>query len=517
MTLNRVQKLLLDNKEAISQRKSALDSLEPGSHIYIAGICGTGTAAVAKLLKLKGFKISGSDRAFYPPMGDVVRAIADKLYEGYSASNLDERPDLVVVGNSLSKDHPEFLRVLEDGISYVSMPEVLGHFLIGSRQECGNSVVVSGTHGKTTTSAAMSVLLELAGKKPGFFVGGFVDILGGGLRCWSEDLKPSERVVVLEGDEYDSACFAKWSKFHSYRPDKLIITSLEFDHADIFSSLQDIIDEFETLVFSMPKGSKVYMYQGCKNLDKLFKKWRGSASLNAELLRYGEDESCDFQLLERRMKKGGQELKMDIRGCPLSVSTPLSGVHNALNILAVVAVGADLSLSESQLQQGMQRFVGVQRRQEKVYEGDDALVFEDFAHHPTAVRLTLQGFRESWPDKRIVAVFEPRSNTSQRAFFQNDYANSFSAADLVYLKTVSGDRGYSKSGEKIVALDTTQLVDDIKGLGKIAASFESVDQILEKVVSEISSGDLIVLMSNGDFGGLKEKLVARLKLIQKPH
>jgi UDP-N-acetylmuramate: L-alanyl-gamma-D-glutamyl-meso-diaminopimelate ligase len=509
--LNQVEELLNQSEEGVQKRQAALRALNPGDHVYVAGICGTGTAAVASLLKMLGFKVSGSDKAFYPPMGDVVRAVADNIFEGYSADNLNERPDLVVIGNSLSKDHPEYQRVLADGIPYASMPEVLGELLVGSREDCKNSVVIAGTHGKTTTSAAMSVLLENAQRKPGYFVGGYVDELEGGIRPWSAEQPASERVVVLEGDEYDSACFAKWSKFHSYRPDFLVITSLEVDHADIFASIDDIVDEFEALVRSMPASAHVLICDQYQINQDLAVKWQQDSSVLCEVSLYGRDEKSKFRLKNRESGQGKQKLELELAGKKITVLTSLSGEHNALNLTAISSVACLLGLSESEIIQGVASFSGVKRRQQKVFDNEKIVVIEDFAHHPTAVDLTLAGLKELWPERRLVAVFEPRSNTSRRSFFQEAYAKSFSAADLVLIKSVAEDSGYSKSGEDIVALDTDQLVLDIKSnTGIEAQAISEIDSMTEELVSLKKEGDLIVLMSNGDFGGIKDKLIAKL-------
>jgi len=509
--LNRVEKLLGEKKEEISQRRSALRELKPGDHVYVAGICGTGTAAVASLLKKLGFKVSGSDKAFYPPMGDVVRAVADQIFEGYSAENLNNRPDLVVIGNSLSKDHPEYQRVLADKIPYASMPEVLGELLIGSREACENSVVIAGTHGKTTTSAAMSVLLENAKRKPGYFVGGYVDELEGGIRPHSSEQSSSERVVVLEGDEYDSACFAKWSKFHSYRPDFLVITSLEFDHADIFDSIDDIVDEFEALVRSMPASAHVLICDQYKINQDLAAKWGTDPSVLCRVSLYGRDEKSRFRLWERKSSEGKQKLELELDGKKIEIVTGLSGEHNALNLTAISSVASMLGLSETEISEGIASFSGVKRRQQKVFDNEKVVVIEDFAHHPTAVDLTLAGLKELWPERRLIAVFEPRSNTSRRSFFQESYAKSFSAADLVLIKSVTGDSGYSKRGEDIIALNTEQLVSDIQSNnGIFARAISEIDPMVQELASLTRDGDLIVLMSNGDFGGIKDKLIAKL-------
>ena len=521
MKENRVSQLLDKEEANILKRKSWLDELgvklkEKGSaKVFISGICGTGTSAVASLLKKKGFEVIGSDKAFYPPMGDVVRGLASKIYEGYSASNLDSLPDFVVIGNSISKDNPEYQRVLNENIPHASMPEVFSKFLIGARTECANSVVISGTHGKTTTTAMLSVLLKESGKGPGYFVGGFVEQLSGGLEIPKKSLPFQEKIVVLEGDEYDSALFAKWSKFHSYRPDFLVITSLEFDHADIFENISDIVDEFEALVKSMPENSQVFIADTYPLLLKLKEKWEQSLDIKARLFLYGESEQADYRIISRETGSFGQKLGFQLNEEKVFLETPISGKQNAFNLLAVSAVAKSLKLSVKEISENLGKFSGVKKRQQKVFDNQKTVVIEDFAHHPTAVNLTLQGLKETFPERKLIAVFEPRSNTSKRDFFQKEYAESFEAADFVLIKEVSEDSGYSKNKSQISELNTSLLKDDLNAQKKkeVAFSLAEVSELHSKILelkSELEKSkepSLFVIMSNGDFGGLKKKVL----------
>jgi UDP-N-acetylmuramate: L-alanyl-gamma-D-glutamyl-meso-diaminopimelate ligase len=492
------------------ERICRVAGLEPGSHIHISGVCGTGTASVLTLLKQLGFFVTGSDKAFYPPMGDVVRTEADRVYEGYRSDNLEPRPDLVVIGNSLSRNNPEVEYVLEQDIPFASMPEVFAALLIGRREDCPTSIVVSGTHGKTTTTAAMATVLDNAGLKPGYFIGGIPKNLPGSIRPVDMTIPAHSRCVVLEGDEYDSAFFSKYSKFHSYRPDIALITSLEFDHADIYNSVEEIQAEFSKFVARVPAAGFVIVNDSGEYLRPLAECWRSDPAIKAPVLFYGEHVDSDFRLLSRRSLHHEepflQQLEFNLQGRNLSCKTQLSGPQNALNLLAVAAIAHLFGLAPEQISQGISAFAGVLRRQNVLGEVRGRLLIEDFAHHPTAVQLTLQGLKEAYPGRRIIAVFEPRSNTSRRAFFQEQYGRSFEAADVILIRQVQDASGYSNTAAPIVALDVNKLVSELRAVGKNAETVDTVDSIIERLQQLSAEGDVIVLMSNGDFGGLPQKL-----------
>lgn len=490
-------------------RAKAVAALPRGAHIHVSGACGTGMASVLQLLKALGYHVTGSDKAFYPPMGDVVRKVADKVYEGYSEKNLVPHPALVVIGNSLSRGNPEVEYVLEQSLPFASMPEVFSALLIGDREHCPMSIVVTGTHGKTTTTAAVAKLFDSAGRKPGYFIGGVPKNLPGSIRAVDTSVPTEQRVVALEGDEYDSAFFAKYSKFHSYRPDIAIITSIEFDHADIYSSLAEIEIEFTRLVARVPKSGAILAADDSETLDRLIPAW--APSIQAPVYRYGSKPSSAFRLLSRTPLGGaGQELALSLRGAELTARTSLSGPHNALNLLAAAAAGSLNGLSLDEIARGVSAFEGVLRRQHVVLDRDGITVLEDFAHHPTAVETTLRGLRELYPARRIVAVFEPRSNTSRRGFFQEAYAKSFDSADSVIIQNIVDSGGYWGTSEKREALSVPRLVSEIGQRGPHAVCFETVPEILDYLGTETKPGDVIVLMSNGDFGGLPKSLPERL-------
>ncbi len=502
------------------KRAEVVRNLPPGSHIHISGVCGTGMASVLQLLKQKGFYVTGSDKAFYPPMGEVVRNTADLVYEGYSEKNLIPQPTLVVIGNSLSRGNPEVEHVISNNLPFASMPEVFSALLIGTREECSTSVVVAGTHGKTTTTSAVATLLDKCGRKPGYFIGGIPKDLPSSIRPPADEQPADERIVVLEGDEYDSAFFSKFSKFQSYRPDIAVITSLEFDHADIFQTIDDIDNEFEKFVCRVPAGGLILVCDTDKRVVDLALRWHASGKMAGELAFYGHSERAKFRLKKRQAissatgetsSEYAQELIFSIGEAEITCLSPLSGEYNALNLLAAAAVCSHKGIPLEKIAAAVPQFHGALRRQNLVAEVRGIKIVEDFAHHPTAVDVTLRGLRESYPGSRIVAVFEPRSNTSRRAVFQDAYAKSFSAADKVVLLDVQEKGGYSSTATPVVVLSTAQLVDGIINSGVDAVFYPTVPALEDYLVQELRTGDVAILMSNGDFGGLVTSLPVRLK------
>jgi UDP-N-acetylmuramate: L-alanyl-gamma-D-glutamyl-meso-diaminopimelate ligase len=492
-------------------RTSSLAKVAPGAHIHLCGICGTGMAAVAELLKQQGYYISGSDKAFYPPMGEIVKRFADVLYSGYSAENLKKRPDFVIFGNSISANNPEAEFIQKEKIPFASMPEVFAAILIGDREHCPISVVISGTHGKTTTTAMVATIFEVAGLKPGFFIGGKPNNFTSGIRALDLSVTKNKRVVVLEGDEYDSAYFAKWPKFHSYRPDILVITSVEFDHADIYQSLEEIEAEFSKLVRRVPKTGHILVWDGSERLAALAKSWAESPDVQAKIDYYGENSDSSYHLIERVVKGEFQELTVSLAGLAVNLLSNTSGIQNVYNILAASAVAKLCDVDVSKIASGVKEFKGVQRRQNSTMTTKGVLVIEDFAHHPTAVKLTLEGLKESHPDKRLIVAFEPRSNTSRRDFFQIEYVNSFDVADIVIIQEPTVGSGYSAVADRVVPLNVVKLVEDIKSKKhKQAKSVTSTGQIVQFLNTEASKGDVVVIMSNGDFGGLKDLIISQL-------
>lgn len=496
-------------------RTNAISKLRPGAHVHIIGIAGAGTAAVCALLKQLGFKVTGSDKAFYPPMGDVVRNLADELFEGFSENNLKPHPDLVVIGNSIRANNTEAHYALSNNLPYASMPEIFAALLIGDRTHSSKSIVVIGTHGKSTTTGLIANMLDKANFRPGYFVGGVVKDLPSTIRPIDLSMPLERRFVVLEGDEYDSAFFAKWPKFHSYRPDILVVTSLEFDHADIYRNVEEIEIEFSRLVEKMPLDGIILACGDEERLNSLAHKWMDNSAVKAKVFLYGAKDSCDFILLGRRQVNENdalkQTLELGLDGETLKLTTRLLGEYNALNVLAAAAVGKKLGLTECEILPGIEHFCGVARRQDIVAEINGITVMEDFAHHPTAVRAVLRSLRESYPHRRLIAVFEPRSNTSRRSCFQQDYERAFDQANLSIIAEVKDTAIYSNTASDAKTLDAKQMVEIIKKRGGQALALSNATAIKDFLLGEFRTGDLVVIMSNGDFDGLLPSLLNDLR------
>lgn len=489
-------------------RISFIKNLPHSSRIHISGVCGTGTGSILSLLKILGYYVSGSDKAFYPPMGDVVRSTADKIYEGFSKDNLKDVPDLVVIGNALSRNNPEVEEVLEKEIPFCSMPELLSALLIGDREYCPTSIVLSGTHGKTTTSSLVASILQSAEREPAYFIGGVPtgDLLKGSIQPQKEGTPIDKRVCVLEGDEYDSAFFAKYSKFHCYRPDILVITNIDFDHADIFSSIEDIEKEFLGLLMEMPEGSHVIAFYDHERVRNLILKYKALKASLINIIWYGESEEVDYRIISRKV-----EAKLDQAQQTMVVKSNkeetfnfnLTGTHNAQNVLASIIACSLVGLNQEEIQIGLNQFHPIKRRQQLISNKDGVLVFEDFAHHPKEVIVTLEGLREAYKPKRLIAVFEPRSNTSRKDFFKDDYVNALSHADVVILRDLDqGASIYAGVSPDARMLSVNQLSDSLRESGKESYCIKEISEIYSLVKNIISEGDLVVVMSNGDFGGL---------------
>lgn len=507
------------------ERSLALSCLESGSKIHVIGICGTGTGSLAALLKDKGFVVSGSDKAFYPPMGDFIKKTIDKIYCGYSADNLSDDIDGFIIGNAIRADNPEAVAAISTGKPYASMPEALSAFLIGERSYCPNSIVVSGTHGKTTTTSLITAMLDFAGRKPGYFIGGMPGDFAKPVRLVSEEVALAQRAVVLEGDEYDSAYFAKWPKFLSYRPDILLITSIEFDHADIYENVEQIEDEFIQAISLVPESGFVVACVDNERVRLVVERARVEGRLKGKVVFYGSSDIADYRIASRVVDPATGLQKVcfsmltsapsEIARSSGSFETVLLGEHSALNGLAAFAVGRILGLEPDVIVAGIKNFSGVARRQQIRFQNSSTLLIEDFAHHPTAVKTTLAGLRERYQDWRIVAFFEPRSNTSRRAVFQTAYAESFASADEAWIRRITSEGVYSKFGDAS-ELDVELLIRDIEATGCRAGLLESVEEFLAKAGEVLASTrssqqkTLFVMMSNGDFSGLPDKLTAML-------
>ena len=459
--------------------------------VHLIAICGMGMGALAGLLKARGFEVTGSDQNVFPPMSDQLAALGVSVQSGFSPENLNPAPDLVIIGNAVSRNNPEVEAVLAKGIPYSSMPQCLWERFLQERFR----IVVAGTHGKTTTTGLLAWLLERTGNSPGFLVGGLLPNFGGSSQLGEGNC------FVVEGDEYDSSCFDKGPKFLHYRPQILILNPIEFDHADIYRDLPHLMTSFEKLVDAMPKEGLVIAHAANSNVRSLLSR------IPCRTVTFGITAGADVAATDLRLEEKIR-FRLQLRGKDQGeLSTPLIGRHNVENLLGVLAVTTELGIPLSSLQLPLSEFRGVKRRQEVLGTFRGVTVIDDFANHPTAIRETLRALRGRYPRARLWAIFEPRSHTTRRRIFQREFVEAFSAADRVVLGAVYQPERIPPDER----LDPGQLVADLVRNGKEASYLPAVDEISAAAAREARSGDVICLMSNGSFGDLAGKLIARLQ------
>jgi UDP-N-acetylmuramate: L-alanyl-gamma-D-glutamyl-meso-diaminopimelate ligase len=459
--------------------------------VYLIGICGTGMGALAGLFKQAGHDVRGADDGVYPPMSTHLAAQDIPVLEGYDPAHLDPPPDLTVVGNACTPTHPEAAYAREHRLVQQSFPEALAHcFLARGRRP----LVVAGTHGKTTTTGLLIHLLQHAGVDPGYLVGG-VQQNGQGSYALGTDAP-----FVVEGDEYDSAYFDKRPKFMHYRPHHAVVTSLEFDHADIFEDEADYRRAFERFAGLLPPD-------GCLALCGDHAPVRALADhTDAAVRTYGFDDGNDARATGLTATPDGQTFTLHLGPDAVDVALPMHGRHNVQNAMAAALLAHREGLSLAQIAKGLHTFQGMKRRQEVRGRPNDILVLDDFAHHPTAVAATLQAVGAAHPDRRLVAVFEPRSNSSRRKVFEAAYGRAFDRADAVFLKAPP----VRHNDDAEAMLDPAAVVDTITQRGTPARTDASVDALLPALVDTLRPGDVALLMSNGSFDGLHERLLSAL-------
>jgi len=469
--------------------------------IHLIGVCGTAMATLAALLKSRGYQVQGSDQQVYPPMSDFLVAEGITTFSGYSADNITADIDLVVVGNAISRGNPELETVLERKLRYCSLPEAIrDHFLWGAR-----SVVLAGTHGKTTTTSLTGWLLTHGGLDPSMLVGGIALNFGR-----SERTGPTEgssyrvgkgRDFVIEGDEYDSAFFDKTAKFLKYLPDIAVINNIEFDHADIYADLDAVLTAFRRLVRLVPRNGLLLIGADSPHAQALV------PTAVSPVETFGLDETATWRGSAIEHRDGLTRFDVHRDGTLFGrFESPLLGAHNVRNALAAIAVGTRVGITPQTLVEGLRQFKGIKRRLETVGVANGVTVLDDFAHHPTAVHETLAALRTGYPGRRVWAVFEPRSASSCRRVFQDDFAKAFGAADEVVFAAVF--RSSLPEGERLSA---EQLVDDLSRQGRHARHIPEIDDIVSTIVRERRDGDVVVLMSNGGFGGIHGKLLQALR------
>jgi UDP-N-acetylmuramate: L-alanyl-gamma-D-glutamyl-meso-diaminopimelate ligase len=459
--------------------------------VHFIGICGTGMGTVAAMLKRRGADVRGSDHGIYPPMSTFLETEGIHTLEGYRPEHITSDLDLVVIGNAISRGNPELETVLERKIRYCSLPEVVrDQFLWGAR-----SIVVTGTHGKTTTTSLIAWVLADGGCDPSLLVGGIAANFNASYRLGRG------REFVIEGDEYDSAFFDKTAKFLKYLPDIAVVTNIEFDHADIYPDLEAVHLAFKRLVLLVPRNGLLIL--GADNPLAAGLAERAFAPVQT----FGTADGADWQAADVRVTTTGTEFRVRRSGTLVGrFEVPLLGLHNVRNALAAIAVGAAVGLDPKTMGDSLRRFQGVKRRLELRGSVNGIRVYDDFAHHPTAIAETLAALRLSHPTNRIWAIFEPRSASSCLRVFQTDFVDALRTADQVVLAAVFRDRI-----PEAQRLSPEQIVADLAAAGRTARFIPSTQGIVEQVAREAESGDLIVIMSNGGFDGIHDKLLAALQ------
>ena len=469
--------------------------LKPHANIHVMGICGTAMSSLAGLLKEKGYNICGSDRSFYPPISEELERMGVSTLKGYKAEHIHSDLNLVIVGNVISRNLPEAQALLSSKLPYISLPEALNSFVI--RQK--NTVMVCGTHGKTTISCLSAYVLHECGQNPGFMIGGVSENFKTGFRLSDSNW------FVVEGDEYDTAFFEKTPKCIHYHFTHTVLSNIEFDHADIYKGIKDVEKAFRLLMEKEQSVSSC-LIAGVDSplVEKLI------SLTNQKVVTYGTKKG-DWRLINRKPIAGGGQI-LQVRNPKqetVEIPIPLPGEHNALNALSVWVLSHELNLDRGKVFLAFKSFQGVRRRFQVLGDFSEVTLIEDFAHHPTAVSAVLRSAREMYPGRRVLALFEPRSNTSRRNIFQKDYQKALSLADLVFCMEAYKASSLSES-ERFSA---KQLVDNLNHNRKGAFYAKNVEDMLDLVQKQVLKGDVIVIMSNGDFGGicslLKKALLSR--------
>jgi UDP-N-acetylmuramate: L-alanyl-gamma-D-glutamyl-meso-diaminopimelate ligase len=468
-------------------------------HIHLIGICGTAMASLAGMLKQRGFLITGSDVAAYPPMSEMLAGIGIAVAQPFAEANLSPRPDLVVIGNALSRGNVEVEYVLDQRLPFTSMAALVHEEFLRGREV----LTVAGTHGKTTTTSMLAWIFHVAGRQPSFLIGGIAENFG------SSFAVTEGREFILEGDEYDTAFFDKGPKFMHYFPDGVILTSVEFDHADIYRSLDEVKTAFKRLVNLIPRRGRVIAWdeQGSTNGGSV-----GECVSRAfcTVERYGFVEGSAWRIRDVRYGPHRTTWRVERHGQPWAeFDFELAGEYNVLNATAAAALAASYGIDAATIGDALRSFRSVKRRLEVKAEIDGITVIDDFAHHPTAIAVTLQALRTRFAGRRLWAILEPRSNTLRRNVFQQELVESLANADEVVMASVYFKQSDALRPEE--RLDVNAVVAELQRRGRRARQFADADAIVAGIANELRGGDVVAILSNGGFGGIYEKLPARLR------
>jgi UDP-N-acetylmuramate: L-alanyl-gamma-D-glutamyl-meso-diaminopimelate ligase len=467
-------------------------------HIHLIGICGTAMASLAGMLQERGFRVTGSDAAAYPPMSTFLESLGIPVGQPFAEANLEPRPDLVVVGNALSRGNVELERVLDARIPFCSLPQILhDEFLVGKEV-----LVVAGTHGKTTTTSMLAWIFESAGLQPSFLIGGIAE-------NFSRSFGLGEGShFILEGDEYDTAFFDKGPKFLHYFPDAVILTSVEFDHADIYKDLDAVETAFKRLVNLVPRRGRIVGFDAgaisCESLDRCLEK----AFCPVE--RYGASDRVGWKIANLKLGEERTSWSVLREGKPWAdFDFALGGEYNVWNATAAAALAANYGISKDAIARALETFRSVKRRLEVKAEVNGITIIDDFAHHPTAIEQTIRALRARYPQSRLWVVLEPRSNTMRRNVLQDALANSLALADQVVVAAVFKSEAIPEAER----LDLNRVIGDIQKRGKPARIVADADAIVNTIASELREHDVVAILSNGGFGGIYEKLPQRLRAL----
>jgi UDP-N-acetylmuramate: L-alanyl-gamma-D-glutamyl-meso-diaminopimelate ligase len=468
-------------------------------HIHLIGICGTAMASLAGMLTQRGFHVTGSDAAAYPPMSDFLRDLDIPVAQPFDPKNLEPRPDLVVVGNAMSRGNVELEHVLDQRIDFCSLPQLLqDEFLRGKEV-----LVVAGTHGKTTTTSMLSWIFHSAGLDPSFLIGGIAENFGSSFRLGQG------KHFILEGDEYDTAFFDKGPKFLHYFPDAIILTSVEFDHADIYKDLDAVETAFKRLVNLIPRRGRIVAFDGVAGAAALSPSLeRCLAKAFCPVERYGAGPGANWQVANLRLDPGRTSWQVLRNGeswadCEFA----LAGEYNVWNATAAAALAASCGISKEAISEALKTFKSVKRRLEVKAEVNGITIIDDFAHHPTAIAGTLKALQARYAGARLWAILEPRSNTLRRRVLQTDLARSLALADEVVVAGVFRSEAVPENER----LELPALAAEIEKNGRRARLLPDADAIVQTVAPEMRPGDVVAILSNGGFGGIYEKLPARLR------
>jgi UDP-N-acetylmuramate: L-alanyl-gamma-D-glutamyl-meso-diaminopimelate ligase len=467
-------------------------------HFHLIGVCGTAMASLAGMLRAQGHRVTGSDKAFYPPMSDELKRLAIETRLGFSEANLHPVPDVVVIGNATSRGNPEVEYTLNSKLRYASMSEVIREYFIRGK----HSTVVAGTHGKTTTTSLLAWIMQTAGLDPTFLVGGVVENFGSSFKIGASAHS------LIEGDEYDTAFFDKGPKFLHYLPDLVVLNNVEYDHADIYDNLEAVKKSFRLLINLIPSEGRLIAGWDSETVRDLVTNPVAPQGVFCPVETFGTEVDANWTARDIDFRSAETSFSVLHEGRRYGqFRTPLAGMFNVRNCLGAVAAANTLGISRDATKEALATFKSVKRRMEVRGTVDGIVVVDDFAHHPTAVKETLAAAAQRYPGRRIVAIYEPRTWTARKKVFQTQYGAAFAPASMIVIAGLF-DAGRIAADEQF---SIQELIDTLRLQGKVATSIPSVDEIVTAAVPKLMPGDVVMVMSNGGFDGIHEKLLSALE------